>query len=320
MADTIKYRFRCRRRTAANWITLNEVLLPQEIGLESDTGLGKVGDDAGTPWNDLLYTIVGQVDLDGLSDGKCLAWDSSSGRWVVANRGAVYIAGAGIDINSTDPEAPIISSTLGSIALAGRVATYGALPSSGNVAGDAYLVDADGLTYIWNGTTFPANGTGISTSLSERILAKWDFATNGVMTVPLEADLTGVSEFRLLVQAATSVSSAYRGLQTSNDFGATWKTSNYQFVGYPGVIAASSLTHLAMHGTAASAAVYCYAEAIVPKKAPSTVRTAQEIGTSGVMFILPVQTPPINRIRFSNLTPSGVWSNLNGGTVTILGK
>lgn len=50
------------------------------------------------------------------------------------------------------------------IAIAGTVATYAALPS-GLGAGDAgkgYLVTADGLLYIWDGSAFPADHAGVA--------------------------------------------------------------------------------------------------------------------------------------------------------------
>lgn len=49
------------------------------------------------------------------------------------------------------------------IAITGSVANYAALPSTlGPVdAGNAYLVDADGKLYIWSGTAFPPNGSGV---------------------------------------------------------------------------------------------------------------------------------------------------------------
>lgn len=49
------------------------------------------------------------------------------------------------------------------IEIAGSVATYGDLPTGlgpGN-AGEGYLVDADGLLYIWSGTAFPGDGDGV---------------------------------------------------------------------------------------------------------------------------------------------------------------
>lgn len=168
MAEVVKYRFVLRRGLAADWVAKNEVLLQGEFGLELDTGLGKIGDGS-TPWNSLLYTIVGQVDLTGLANGKCLAWDSVAQNWYVASRGVAYYAGDGIGIDDSNPEAPIISSTLGSISLSGRVATYSALPSGlgGGDAGKAYWVDADRLVYIWNGSAFPAEGDGVEFTTPE---------------------------------------------------------------------------------------------------------------------------------------------------------
>ncbi len=49
------------------------------------------------------------------------------------------------------------------IEIAGSVATHAALPGGlgpGN-AGEGYLVEADGKLYIWSGTAFPADGSGV---------------------------------------------------------------------------------------------------------------------------------------------------------------
>src|ERR1700743_731261 len=48
------------------------------------------------------------------------------------------------------------------IFLSGRVATYAALPPGPMAAGTAYLVDADGLIYVWNGSAYQANGHGLN--------------------------------------------------------------------------------------------------------------------------------------------------------------
>ena len=43
----------------------------------------------------------------------------------------------------------------------GTVTAYANLPSSGNVANDAYFNTADSKLYVYNGTSFPTNGNGI---------------------------------------------------------------------------------------------------------------------------------------------------------------
>ncbi|WP_458068624.1 LamG-like jellyroll fold domain-containing protein [Rhodanobacter sp. BL-MT-08] len=63
-------------------------------------------------------------------------------------------------VDSTNPQAPVIS--VASLVLKGRVATYAALPTSGLSDGDSYIVDADNLVYIWNGSAFQAQGLGVS--------------------------------------------------------------------------------------------------------------------------------------------------------------
>lgn len=50
------------------------------------------------------------------------------------------------------------------ISIAGSVATYAALPTGlgPTDSGKGYLVEADGLLYIWSGTAFPADGSGVA--------------------------------------------------------------------------------------------------------------------------------------------------------------
>lgn len=50
------------------------------------------------------------------------------------------------------------------IEISGSVATYSALPTGlgPTDAGKGYLVEADGLLYIWSGTAFPTNGNGVA--------------------------------------------------------------------------------------------------------------------------------------------------------------
>lgn len=160
MLNKIDIRVQVRRKTAAEWTSSNEVLLTGEWGKETDTGKMKQGDGS-TVWNGLDYFAGSFVDAP--TDGK--TYGRKDGAWAQAgaNIGPPN-AGTGISIDATNPDVPVISSTVGSIALSGRVATYAALPSGlgASDAGKAYLVDADGRIYVWSGTAWPASGGGFS--------------------------------------------------------------------------------------------------------------------------------------------------------------
>lgn len=142
MTVTIDARFKLRGALAADAALGNPVPLDRELWVETDQGLTdgkyklKIGDGA-THYNDLPYISLG----GGVES---------------------IVPGDGVDVDTSDPKNPIVSSTLGSIALSGRVATYSALPSGLGTgdAGKAYYVEADGLIYIWDGTAFPADGGG----------------------------------------------------------------------------------------------------------------------------------------------------------------
>ncbi|MDO4606966.1 MAG: hypothetical protein Q4B12_06565, partial [Bowdeniella nasicola] len=51
-----------------------------------------------------------------------------------------------------------------SLAIQGRVDSYGDLPSGldGEDAGRGWIVDEDGLLYVWSGKSFPQVGRGVS--------------------------------------------------------------------------------------------------------------------------------------------------------------
>lgn len=169
-AETISYRFVVRRGLAAAWTATNDVLLAGEWGLETDTKKLKMGDGA-TAWTALPYldpslhlAALGDVDNTALADGMSIVWSAAKGKHIYKKAAGNYQPGIGITIDSTNPDAPVIASTVAAVALKGRVATYASLPGSGNTAGDAYLVDADGLVYVWSGTAWPANGAGLAVS------------------------------------------------------------------------------------------------------------------------------------------------------------
>lgn len=84
-----KVRFRLRGGSAALWASRNPVLMADEPGFETDTGVFKIGDGV-TPWNDL----PGYVDADGV---QTLVEE------VVAGAGGVTVAELLAHINSEAP-------------------------------------------------------------------------------------------------------------------------------------------------------------------------------------------------------------------------
>lgn len=110
MTTIISDRFACRRRTAASWTSLNEVLYKGEIGVETDTGRIKIGDGV-SAWNDLLYASIGLFDPSGIADGDTLSWDASAGCWVPGSvslgASSVSIIDAGGYFTGTDVESAL---------------------------------------------------------------------------------------------------------------------------------------------------------------------------------------------------------------------
>lgn len=75
---TINVRFQQKIDTAANWTTNNTVLLPGELGVESDTGLFKIGranaEGNNIAWNDLAYANeIPEVDLSTVTNAVKVA-------------------------------------------------------------------------------------------------------------------------------------------------------------------------------------------------------------------------------------------------------
>ena len=60
-------RIRLRRDTAANWVSANSVLLPGEIGVETDTlkfKIGPLSPSQGTAWNSISnYVKIGRAHV-----------------------------------------------------------------------------------------------------------------------------------------------------------------------------------------------------------------------------------------------------------------
>ena len=58
----VKYLIQLRRGTAAAWVAANPVLMQCEEGVETDTGLRKIGDGS-TVWNSLPYQFMRSGDV-----------------------------------------------------------------------------------------------------------------------------------------------------------------------------------------------------------------------------------------------------------------
>ena len=194
LLNLIDLRFKVRRRTAAEWTTLNEILLDGEWGKETDTGKMKQGDGS-TAWNSLDY----------FSSGTALGPSN---------------AGSNISIDVTNPDVPVISSTLGAIELKGRVPDYASLPPSGNTAGDAYANDEDKLIYVWDGSSWPADGEGLALGGSEALIPI-NIASNVLTIDAALGSYFGVTMNQNINSVVLNNSSGYRRLTIQFTQGAT---------------------------------------------------------------------------------------------------
>jgi hypothetical protein len=141
-------RIQLRNDTAANWTDADPVLAAGEFGLETDTDQFKIGDGVST-WIELPYGGIqgepGPTGPTGLT-GPTGPSDGPTGP----------IGPTGPQ-GSTGPIGPTGAQGT-DIHFAGSVATVGNLPATGNSVNDAYIVDADGNLYVWNGTSFDDAG------------------------------------------------------------------------------------------------------------------------------------------------------------------
>lgn len=172
-------------------------------------------------------------DIAGAGHELILRYRASPARYELLNpRGLTSVVpGSNITVDTTDPFNPVVASTAASIALSGRVATYSALPGGlgPTDAGKAYLVDADGLIYVWSGTAFPASGAGAGAGGGASAIGPhryWRFANLLASSLMIAGSLTApaMCEFRLrstsggsnLAVTAASASNTFSGLAVAN--------------------------------------------------------------------------------------------------------
>lgn len=142
MAVTLNYRFAMRRRTAASWTSLNEVLLQSEWGHESDTNRLKIGDGT-SAWNSLPYYGLGPTGVVADDYGMDSANPALVGFTVddegvlTAARSVPLLAGPGVSFD-IDPVTGAVTISVTTIITNNRVTRDGSLRVTRN--GDTRIV------------------------------------------------------------------------------------------------------------------------------------------------------------------------------------
>lgn len=180
-----------RRGTASEWTAANPILSQGEAGYEYDTGRFKVGNGL-TPWNTLPYSsgvtgptgpsVTGPTGPTGAAStvtgptGQQGPQGPTGPQGITGPTGAQGVTGPTGPTGSVGPTGPTGATGAAStvtgptgptgaqgpqgvpIKLKGSVSVVGNLPPTGNVLNDAYIVDADGDIYVWNGTSWYSAG------------------------------------------------------------------------------------------------------------------------------------------------------------------
>jgi collagen type VII alpha len=184
-------RMQQRRGTASQWTTANTILAAGEIGFETDTNQFKIGDGT-TAWSSLPYfknledlgaNLDDYVLVELLGEPEGVATLDATGKLTDSQipdtihgptgptgpTGPIGPTGADGEMGPEGPQGETgDDGAVGptgptgpqgtDIHFAGSVADVASLPSSGNEVNDAYIVDADGNLYVWNGTSWTDAG------------------------------------------------------------------------------------------------------------------------------------------------------------------
>lgn len=129
MAVTLSYRFAMRRRTAAGWTSLNEVLLQSEWGHESDTNRLKIGDGV-SAWNDLPYyglaptgVTAGDYGMDPTTP-EMVGFTVDEDGLLTAARTVPLVAGNGLSFD-IDPNTGAVTISVNSFVADNRITQAG---------------------------------------------------------------------------------------------------------------------------------------------------------------------------------------------------
>lgn len=226
---TVQARFQLRADTAANWTSVNPVLLNNEFGLETDTKKLKVGNGS-TAWNSLAYfptivsggTVLGNLEIgttgtltfegstaDGFETTLAVANPTADRTITLPNQsGNVIVSGNASIVNADiSASAAIAFSKLASMT-AGYVLIGNAsnVPTVTQVTGDV-TISSSGVTSIASGVIVDADVSASAeiavSKLADgaaRQLLQTDAAGTGVewtdnVDIPGTLDVTGAATF-----------------------------------------------------------------------------------------------------------------------------
>lgn len=145
-----------------------------ELKYLDGTGLSQV-------WNKIKELLALKANVTAL---EALEETVATLEETVAGKAAKATTLAGYGISDAYTKAEIDGKLTGAMHYKGQVASYDALPSSGNIQGDVWNVEDDGHNYAWNGTGWDKLAGEVDLS---------DYATISAMNTALSGKVDKVS-------------------------------------------------------------------------------------------------------------------------------
>jgi hypothetical protein len=223
----VPVRLRLRADTAANWTSVNPILLANELGRETDTGKIKIGNGTST-WTSLAYQAwatlpvavnaggTGQTSytngqlLIGNTTGNTLAkatLTAGSGVAITNGTGSITVAASGIANTNIAANAAIVDTKLATISTAGKVSNSATTATSANTASAIVARDASGN---FSAGTITADLAGNASTVTTNANLTGDVTSIGNAT----SIAAGV-----IVNADVNASAAIAGTKISPNFG-----------------------------------------------------------------------------------------------------
>jgi hypothetical protein len=181
MTQILKARFLVRSRTAAEWTSLNEVLLAstdtgaREMGMEEDTGKFKLGDGT-TAWNDLAY----------FTPTATQAYD-----WIIAlgDETTEIVTGASV-VTIRAPRAMTLTKVKASLSGSGST-------------GSTFDVNLNGTSIFSTTLTIDASEKTSETASTAAVLSTTSIATDDELTFDIDTAGTGATGAKITLVATS---------------------------------------------------------------------------------------------------------------------